>query len=793
MAARELDLAIEGMTCGACAARLEQALRLAPGVLTADVNLALERAAVSIEDDLTDAAMLTEVVAHSGFDVRTEARTFQVEGMTCAACAARVESALRQVPGVVDADVNLTLERATVTVLPGLAGTAALVEQVRRGGYELIAEAPADAEAERRQAADEQRRLTAERRAVVIAGCLTTPMVVGMLFTVLGYDQVHLMPAAEVLLATPIQFVIGARFYQGAWRALRGGGANMDVLVAMGTSAAYFYSWYLLIALGEAAEGALYFEASAVIITLVLLGKYLESRAKRATTGAIRQLMDLRPATARVRQPDGSQRELPVAQVARDDVVLIRPGERVPVDGLVVDGGSDVDESLLTGEGVPVAKRPGAAVTGGAINITGYLEVRASAAGGEGTLARIIRLVEDAQRGKAAVQRLVDRVSRIFVPIVTVIALLTLIAWLVVGGGFEASLIAAVAVLVIACPCALGLATPTAIMVGTGAAARAGILIKNVNTLERVPGLSTAIFDKTGTLTMGNPVVVEVRVQRGDADELLRLAAGVQQASEHPLARAVVAKARERGLEPPLVSEFRNYIGVGVSGLVAGVRIRIGNREFVGGVPDADWGEPARTVVWVADDEGVRGALAFSDPLRPGAKPAIDRLRAMGIGSLILSGDAPPVVEALAAQIGIDAAEGGVRPERKAELVRERAARGERVAMIGDGVNDAPALAAAEVGIAMGSGADIAMETADITLMRPDPGLIPAAISVSRATLRKIQQNLFWAFIYNLIGIPAAALGYLSPTLAGAAMAFSSVCVVTNSLLLRNWKPGPDG
>ena len=482
--AAHLDLAIDGMTCSACVGHVESALKATPGVLGADVNLATERAAVVI-DDTTDAAMLTEVVARAGYAVRTEVRTYPVQGMTCSACSARVESVLDQDPGVVAADVNLALEQATVTLLPGNVAAEGLEKRLDRAGYRLILEDDADDEADAE--AEDQRRLDAEKRKVLTATILTVPMVIGMVFVLLGYDDIHLMPAAEVLLATPIQFVLGARFYRAAFNALRGGRANMDVLVVMGTTAAYVYSWYLLIVLGEAADGELYFEAAAVIITLVLLGKYLESRAKRATTSAIRQLMDLRPATARVRRPDGRWEDVAAAEVLPGDVVMVRPGERIAVDGDVIAGATEVDESLLTGESLPVAKGVGDHVTGGAVNSSGYLEVRTTTVGGQSTLARIVRLVTDAQRGKAGVQRLVDRVSQVFVPTVVAFAAATLVVWLVVTGDFESSLIAAVSVLVIACPCALGLATPTAIMVGTGTAARAGILIKDVDTLERAP------------------------------------------------------------------------------------------------------------------------------------------------------------------------------------------------------------------------------------------------------------------------------------------------------------------
>ena len=711
--------------------------------------------------------------------MRTEERAFAVQGMTCAACASRVEAALGAVPGVVDASVNLALERASVTCVAGEVAAAALEARLARIGYRLLPAAETEATPEP---------AAAEARTVWVAALLTVPMVAGMALRELGYEELHLMPAAEVLLATPVQVVLGWRFYVAAFRALRAGGANMDVLVALGTTAAYAYSWYLLLTLGEAAEGELYFEAAAVIITLVLLGKHLEGRARRAATSALRQLMALRPAEARVRRPNGDI-TVPAAEVAVGDLVLVRPGENIPVDGIVAAGGSDVDEALVTGESLPVAKGPGDAVVGGAVNTTGYLEVRATTVGANGVLARIARLVADAQQGKARVQRLVDRVSAVFVPAVLAVAVATGAGWMALGSDVESALVAAVSVLVIACPCALGLATPTAIMTGTGAAARAGILIRDVDALERAPGLTKVVFDKTGTLTAGRPRLARALACRGDEDQLLRLAAGVQRASEHPLARAVLAAAAERGIEARQASAFRNHVGQGVSGIVDGREIRIGNAGFAGGAGAAPPGPGARTVVWIADETGALGSLSFADPPRPGAAAAVRALDRMGIGCVLLSGDAPGTVRELADAVGIADARGGVRPERKASVVRELAAAGEKVGMVGDGVNDAPALAAADVGIAIGTGTDIAMETAGITLMRPDLALVPAAVAASRATVRKIKQNLFWAFAYNVVGIPAAALGYLSPTLAGAAMACSSVCVVASSLLLRGWRP----
>ncbi|MDQ1303520.1 MAG: P-type Cu+ transporter, partial [Pseudomonadota bacterium] len=643
-----------------------------------------------------------------------------------------------------------------------------------------------------------QSQLRREFLVLMVSAIFAAPLLGQMAGMSLGLHW-HLPAWLELLLATPVQFVIGARFYRSAWHAIRARAGNMDVLVVLGTTAAYGYSVYLLATLGfSEASGRLYFEASVVIITLVLLGKFLESRAKRGTTAAIRQLMELRPQTARVRQANGDEREIPINDVRSGDRIIVRPGERIPVDGLVHTGRSEVDESLISGESLPVDKQGGSRVTGGSINGTGLLQIRATAVGADSTLAKIIRLVENAQSGKAPVQRLVDRISAIFVPVVVLLACLTFIAWFLSTGNFEHSLVSAVAVLVIACPCALGLATPTAIMTGTGAGARAGILIKDVEALERAHRIDTVVFDKTGTLTAGRPAVVGIHVLRGDEDDMLQLAASVQQGSEHPLARAIIEHAGARGLKSRAVAEFRSHTGSGVTGTVDGREILLGNRQLLAGQQidgdsaagiAADYEQQAKTAVYVADRRGVIGILAIADPLRPEAITAIASLRGMGIRTLMLSGDAEAVAAAIGQQAGVDEARGGVQPEGKAAAIKALHAAGRVVGMIGDGINDAPALAVADVGIAMGTGTDIAMETAGITLMRPDPRLVAAAIDISRATFGKIRQNLFWAFIYNLVGIPAAALGYLSPALAGAAMAMSSVSVVCNSLLLRRWRP----
>ncbi len=789
-----LDLDVEGMTCAACVTRLEKALSRVAGVREVTVNLALERASLEVDAGATGFEALADAIDGAGFSVARENLTFRVRGMTGGACATRVEKALRRIPGVLEASVNLVRERASIDVVRGQVRSEDVANALERAGYSAGFDS---VEPEAATRLDEEKAV-GERRIVILSAALTAPLVLGMMFQVLGYEDLHVMPAFEVLIATPIQFVLGARFYRGAFNALRGGSANMDVLVVLGTTAAYGFSWYLLQTLGEEADGQLYFEASAVIITLVLLGKYLEDRAKRGTTRAIRALMELRPPTARVEQPDGTIRETGIGRVASGDLVVVRPGERIPVDGEVADGSSDVDESLVTGESVPLARAEGDPVTGGAINGAGLLKVRATTVGEDSTLARIVRLVENAQAGKAAVQRLVDRISAVFVPAVIVIALVTFIAWIAVSGDAEQSLIAAVSVLVIACPCALGLATPTAIMTGTGAAARAGILIKDVDALEQAHNIDTVIFDKTGTLTEGRPRVARISAARGDDEHLLTIAASVQRGSEHPLARAITERAGEDGLNTLPLRDFEAVPGFGARGVVDGDPVRLGNAEFVAErvaidetsrAQARDWEREGTTVVFVARADSLLGLIGIDDPVRDTAPAAVDALRDIGVRATVLSGDSQAVVRRVADSVGIADAEGGVRPDEKARVVGAMMTGGRTVGMVGDGINDAPALASANVGFALGAGTDIAMETAGVTLMRSDPRMVAGAIAASRATFRKIKQNLFWAFAYNVVCIPLAALGYLSPTIAAAAMALSSVSVVGNSLLLRRWQP----
>ena len=717
-----------------------------------------------------------------------------IAGMTCASCVARAERALNRLPGVAAASVNLATGWARVSGAAELARDD-ISAAIAKAGFEAVWP-PEDPDPGLALEAPRPR-VDSERRHLMIAAMLSAPLVLPMLGLLFG---VHWMLPGwlQLGLATPVQFWLSARFYRAGWGALKSGSGNMDLLVAIGTSAAYGLSVYQLLAVdARHGEAHLYFEASAVVITLVLLGKWLEGRARRQASEAIQALQTLRPDTARVIR-DGVERELPIAQVRVDDRVRVLPGERIAVDGRVEDGRSHVDESLLTGESLPLAKEPGATVIAGAVNGEGLLLLRTTAVGAETALARIIRLVEDAQARKAPIQRIVDRVSAVFVPVVAAIALLTLLGWGLAAGDWSRAILHAVSVLVIACPCALGLATPTAILAGTGVAARAGILIKDAEALELARSVRTVVFDKTGTLTQGQPRLLALAAIDGDEDALLRTAAALQAGSEHPLARAVLAAARERQLASPVGFDVRAVAGRGIQAQVDGRLWRLGSERWMQELrvdrsplasQAAEQQSAGRSIAWLADADGcVHGLLSFGDQPRPESAAAVRALDRMGIRSVLISGDHRAAADTLARSVGIHEVRADVLPEHKADAVRELAAHGP-VAMVGDGVNDAPALAAATVGFAMGSGTDVAMHAAGVTLMRPDPRLVADAIDLSRRTTRKIHQNLFWAFIYNLIGIPLAAAGLLNPVIAGAAMAFSSVSVVGNTLLLRRWRP----
>ncbi|WP_342649770.1 heavy metal translocating P-type ATPase [Pseudomonas sp. REB1044] len=784
------DLPIAGMTCASCVGRVERALQKVDGAAQVSVNLATEQA--RIQAPASSMPALIDAVRQAGYRVPTHTLELQIGGMTCASCAGRVERALAKLPGVEQVSVNLASERAHLQVLAGTA-EAALIAAVEQAGYS--ASLPRDAHDDRHQA---QRRLRRERLAVLAAVLLALPLVLPMLVQPFGLHW--MLPAwAQFALATPVQFILGARFYKAAWKAVRAGAGNMDLLVALGTSAGYGLSLYQWAQAPAGMEPHLYFEASAVVIALVLLGKYLESRAKRQTASAIRALEALRPERA-VRVIDGSEEEVSISQLRLGDQVLVKPGERFPVDGEVLEGSSHADEALISGESLPVAKAPGDSVTGGAINGEGRLLVRTQALGTETVLARIIRLVEDAQAAKAPIQKLVDRVSQVFVPAVLVLALITLVGWWLAGAPLESALINAVAVLVIACPCALGLATPAAIMAGTGVAARHGILIKDAEALERAHAVNRVVFDKTGTLTSGSPRIVHSQAAAGADHDLLRLAGALQRGSEHPLAKAVLEAGREEGLDIPQVSDSQSLTGRGIQGTVEGRVLALGNRRLLDEselqpgpllTPANTWEAEGRTLSWLiacSPQRQVLGLFAFGDSLKPGADQAIAALHAQGISSHLLTGDNRGSARVVAQALGIDDVHAEVLPADKAATVNALKQQGV-VAMVGDGINDAPALAAADIGIAMGGGTDVAMQAAGITLMRGDPRLVPAALEISHKTYANIRQNLFWAFIYNLVGIPLAAFGYLNPVLAGAAMALSSVSVVSNALWLKTWKP----
>ncbi len=781
----EWILPITGMSCASCAGRVERALAAVDGVAEASVNLATERAHVSARAG-TPASALIGAVQKAGYGVVQHEIDLAIGGMSCASCSGRVERALLAVPGVIGAQVNLAGESARVSVAD--ATPDALIAAVTKAGYtaRLAGAAP--------QAPPPG---LGEGTRIAIAAALCLPLVLPMLGMLAGHHW--MLPGwLQFALATPVQFWIGARFYKAAWSALRAGTGNMDVLVSLGTSAAYglsLYEWLFT------TSGHLYFEASAVVIVMVRLGKWLEWRAKRQTTAAIRALQQLRPEVARVRRA-GQESTIPLAQLQPGDLVVIRPGERMPMDGVIEEGSTHADESMLTGESLPVSKGPGDSITGGAVNGEGLIVARATAVGAESTLARIIRAVEHAQMAKAPVQRLVDRVSNVFVPTIVVVATVTLLAWGLLAGDWRVAVLNAVAVLVIACPCALGLATPAAIMAGTGVAAQHGILIKDAEALELLHGVTTVVLDKTGTLTEGKPRLVAEVAADGDSAALLRLAASVQQGSEHPLAQAVrdAAVAREVGAVP-VASAMRAVPGLGVTAEVDGQTLVLGSARMMA---QAGLSAPAlqaqaaqceaagNTVSWLgatAPVGRILGLFAFGDTVKPGSARALALLHEHGIRTVMLTGDNEGSAAHIASALGVQSYRANVLPEGKAAEVARLRADGARVAMVGDGINDAPALAAADIGIAMGGGTDVAMQTAGVTLMRGDPRLLVDAIAISRLTYAKIRQNLFWAFIFNVLGVPLAALGYLNPMLAGAMMAFSSVGVVTNALLLKRWRP----
>ncbi|MED4572314.1 heavy metal translocating P-type ATPase [Brevibacillus agri] len=798
----EATVPISGMTCAACALRIEKGLQKLDGVETANVNLALEKSTVVFDPAKTSLDDIRSKIEALGYGVAADKVELNITGMTCAACSTRIEKGLNKMPGVLKANVNLAMETATIEYDSAQVGVGDLVRQVEKLGYQAARkeEGKEEEQVDRRMA--EIRRQTQKFWISLIFSLpLLWSMVSHFSFTSFIWLPDFLMnPWVQLALATPVQFIIGAQFYVGAYKALRNKSANMDVLVALGTSAAYFYSLYVAISsIGSHAHMLeLYFETSAVLMTLILLGKLFEAKAKGRSSEAIRKLMGLQAKTAVVIR-DGVEMTISVEDVRPGDVVYVKPGDKVPVDGIVLEGQSAVDESMLTGESIPVDKAAGDTVIGATLNKNGFLKVTATKVGKETALAQIIKVVEEAQGTKAPIQRLADSISGIFVPIVVGIAVVTFLIWYfaVIPGNFAEALEKAIAVLVIACPCALGLATPTSIMAGSGRAAELGILFKGGEHLETAHHLDTIVLDKTGTVTKGEPELTDVIPVDFAEQELLALVGAAEKNSEHPLAQAIVRGIAEKGVALSETSSFEAIPGFGIRATVEGKDVLVGTRRLLEqhhvsyqSVADAmlSLEQAGKTAMLAVVDGKLAGLIAVADTIKPTSKQAIARLKAMGLTVIMMTGDNRQTAEAIAREAGIERVIAEVLPEGKAAEVKKLQAQGKKVAMVGDGINDAPALATADIGMAIGTGTDVAMEAADITLMRGELTSVADAIEMSKRTIRNIKQNLFWAFAYNTLGIPFAALGFLAPWLAGAAMAFSSVSVVLNALRLQRVK-----
>ncbi|MCR8656450.1 heavy metal translocating P-type ATPase [Paenibacillus endoradicis] len=799
---QQTSLQITGMTCAACANRIEKGLNRLEGVSEANVNFAMERATISYDPTKVDVSKMEESIEKLGFSTAKETIELQLEGMTCAACALKIEKTLNKLPGVSSANVNFAMETAHVEYNPIDISVNDMQQRVEKLGYKANLKQEQGDPSERRA-----KELSRQKRKLLISATLSLPLLWAMVshfsFTSwIWLPNLFMNPWFQLILATPVQFYIGRQFYIGAFKALRNRSANMDVLVSLGTSAAYFYSLYLTIDWaikgGSAHHGpAMYYETSAVLITLVLMGKLFESLAKGRTSEAIKSLMGLQAKTALVVR-DGQELTIAVEEVLTGDIVLVRPGNKVPVDGEVLEGISSVDESMLTGESLPVEKKAGDSVIGATINKNGMLRIKATKVGKETALAQIIKVVEEAQGSKAPIQRVADVISGIFVPIVVGIAVIAFLVWyfIVTPGDFAGALEKAIAILVIACPCALGLATPTSIMAGSGRAAELGILFKGGEHLEQTHKIDVIILDKTGTVTKGKPELTDVLVE-GNEKEFLRLVGSAEKNSEHPLAEAIVAGIVEKNIELPLTESFEAIPGYGIKAIVEGKELLIGTRRLLEKFEVeakhiyntmSALEESGKTAMLVAIDKKYVGMVAVADTIKETSLAAVSRLKEMGIQVIMITGDNKRTAKAIAAQVGIEHVLAEVLPEGKADEVKKLQAQGKKVAMVGDGINDAPALATADIGMAIGTGTDVAMEAADVTLMRGDLSSIPDAIYMSRKTMYNIKQNLFWALGYNTLGIPIAALGLLAPWVAGAAMALSSVSVVLNALRLQRVK-----